>query len=744
MDHAVAAHSNLWMDTESHNNNVDDDDNVNDGDDDRVRGAQETSGDDQDQDGTGPRHLPHEVAAAILDQLDAADAQRCLVEVNLFGLGDPHGEAVRQRCMRTKKRLLVRRGDTRALCYLAARGARFHMGHVRVAATHGHEDTVRWLLASGARDTPGCGAIESAAAGGHTGVLSCLLEAGRARQPRAGVLRAALLAATLGGHRDAARLLSDALGAAPEPMMLMAAALGGDLAAVQGLLTAHPRWTHLCARVDFGRIVVLASSDQWPQSEWTPFWRHPCARRLAGVGPAPRIYGDPPEGRAPRRLDLIGAACVSGNVDAVRVLWAAGAGVRDTWRDNLATWAALGSSRDALAFVASKRAEIERAHGDMAPGRMRTDDVLKTAATSRDMDLVRLAWTLFDHPRPHTTYFIWSGGVDMARFAIDNGLVASVAERARLMANAALNDGATAAYLIQHHADELGRGLAAMRTCLPRSVEAARLLSDRGLVVFTPKTVMRAISALRIGVVRYLVMERGLGMAPVARCRPARFAHIVPPPEPDADGLCWPPSSLRYLFRYADAELVGCLLDRCADPAERAHHTDVALCASVAFGRVDLFDALLARRTADPIARPLVFETPYHGHPWMRLDGVLLGRLVAALGAQGVDFARCNLLPWLGKRCLPAVEDLCRRGLYDPAPECARVQDASGHPWSLVRPSVADAAVSSRRAIEWLAARGMRLNRLCPATCSMCRNARDRRPPPSPAAPTPSSAHDGP
>nr|UMO78785.1 Ankyrin repeat domain containing protein [Pandoravirus belohorizontensis] len=720
MDHAAVAHNNFC-----------------------APGAQETGGgaDDQDQDGTGPRHLPHEVAAAILDQLDAADAQRCLVEVNLFGLGDPHGEAVRQRCTRTKKRLLARRGDTRALCYLAARGARFHMGHVRVAATHGHEDAVRWLLANGAHDTPGCGAIESAAAGGHTGVLSCLLEAGRGRLARAGVLRVALLAATLGGHRDAARLLSGALGEAPEPVMLMAAALGGDLATVQDLLAAHPRWARLCAHADFGRIVVLAS-DQWPQSEWTPFWRHPCARRLADVGPAPRIYGDPSEGRMPRRLDLIGAACVSGNVDAVRTLWAAGAGVRDTWRDNLATWAALGRSRDVMAFVASKRAEIERAHGDMAPGPMRTDDVLKTAATSRDMDLVRLAWTLFDRPRPHTTHFAWSCGVDMARFAIDNGVVVSVAERARLMANAALNDGGTAAYLIQHHADELARGLAAMRTCLPRSVEAARLLFDRGLVVFTPKTVTRAISALRIDVVRYLVVERGLGMAPVARCRPAPSARTVPPPEPDVDGLCWPPSRIQYLFRYADAQVATCLLDRCADPAERAHHTDAVLCASVAFGRVDLFDATLVRRTADLLARPLVFEMPYHGSAWLRLDGVLLGRLVAALGAQGIDFARCNLLPWLSKRSIPVVEDLCRRGLYDPAPECARVQDASGHPWPLIRPSASDALVSSRHVIEWLTARGMRLTRLCPASCSMCRNAHDRRPPPSAqAAPTPSSAH---
>lgn len=738
MDHDDAAYNDLQMDTEGHNNNDDD----NNDDDVGTPGVQETGGGD-DQDSTGPRHLPHEVAAVILDRLDAADAQRCLVEVNLFGLNDPHGEAARQRCMRTKKRLLVRHGDTHALCYLAARGARFHMGHVRVAATHGHEDTVRWLLANGARDTPGCGAIESAAAGGHTGVLSCLLAAGRERPTRTGVLRAALLAATLGGHRDATRLLSDALGAAPEPMVLMAAALGGDLATVQGLLAAHPRWAHLCAHATFGRIIVPAS-DQWPQSEWTPFWRHPCARRLAGVGPAPRIYGDPPGERAPRRLDLIGAACVSGNVDAVRVLWAAGVGVRDTWRDNLATWAALGSSRDVLAFVASKRAEIECAHGDMAPGPMRTDDVLKTAAISRDMDLVRLAWTLFDRPRPRDTHFIRSSGVDMARFVIDNDVVASVAERARLMANAALNDGDTAAYLIRHHADELAHGLAAMRTCLPRSVEAARLLFDRGLVVFTPETVMHAIRALRIDVVRYLVVERGLGMAPVARCRPAPPGHALPTPEPDADGLCWPPSKLRYLFRYTDAELIGCLLDRCADPAERAHHTEAALCASVAFGRTDLFDALLARRAADPLARPLVFEMPYHSHPWMRLDGVLLGRLVAALAVQGIDFAQCNLLPWLGKRCLPAAEDLCRRGLYDPAPECARVQDGKGHPWLLIRPRVSGALVSSRAVIEWLAARGMRLARLCPASCSICRNARDGRPPSSPVASTSSCAHEEP
>lgn len=693
-------------------------------------GTQETSGgDDQDRDGTGPRHLPHEVAAVILDQLDAADAQRCLVEVNLFGLSDPHGEAVRQRCMRTKKRLLVRRGDTHALCYLAARGARFHMGHVRVAAAHGHEDAVRWLLANGAHDTTGCGAIESAAAGGHTGVLSRLLEAVRTRPVRAGVLRAALLAATLGGHRDAARLLSDTLAAAPEPMVLMAAALGGDLATVQDLLAAHPQWARLCAHTTYGRIVVLAS-DQWHQSEWTPFWRHPCARRLADAGPVPYVRGDPQGGRVPRRLDLIGAACVSGNVDAVRALWAAGAGVRDTWRDNLATWAALGSSRDVLAFVASKRAEIECAHGDTAPGPMRTDDVLRTAAISRDVDLVRLAWTLFDRPRSHVTYFAWSCGIDMARFAIDNDVVVSVAERARLMANAALNDGATAAYLIRHHADELARGLAATRNCLPRSAEAARLLFDRGLVVFTPQTVTRSISALLTDVVRYLVVERGLGMAPVVRCMQHQwFARALPPPEPDADGLCWPPSRLQYLFRYADAELAGCLLDRCVDPAERAHHTDAALCASVAFGRTDLFDALLARRTADSLARPLVFELPYHGHAWMRLDGVLLGRLVAALGAQGIDFARCNLLPWLGKRCVPVAEYLCRRGLYDPAPECARVQDASGHPWPLVRTSVADALVSSRRVVEWLAARGLWLARLCPASCSNCRNARDGRPP---------------
>lgn len=673
----------------------------------------------------GPRHLPHEVATLVLDRLGAIDAQKCLLDVNVFGLADPRTEAARQRCMRTKKAVLVRRGDMRALCYLAARGTRFHMRHVQVAAAHGHVDAVKWLLAQGVQGTRGCGAIESAAAGGHTNVLSCLLAHDCPRSVHKGTLRAALLTATLYGHRDAANLLSNALDTAPEPMMLLVAALAGDVVVIESLLAAHPHWARLCAHVDFCHL-TLEASDQWVPSTWSVFWNHRCARQMVAVGHTlrPRVHAAPFWGRpTTRRLDLVGAACVSGNVDAVRALWAAGAGARDAWCEHLAAWAALGGNSDVLAFVASKRVEIERAGSDDAgPGSMRVSEVLKAAAISRGVGLVQLAWTLFDRPHPHDVHFLWRHGTDLMRFALDNDVV-NFAARARLAASGALCDADMAAYLIQHHRDQLADVLSVVRPWRLKSVEAARLLFDHGLVTFTAEDVTRAIIGTRIDVVRYLVDERGLGMAPANRCRPDLLAHVPPTPEPDADGLCRLPSILVHICRQADVGLIGCLLDRCLDPAERAHHVDAVLCASVAFGRSDLFEAMLARRAADPTPRTLIFSTPIYSHPLCRLSRPLFERLVVALGTQGIDFGYCYLLPRIGKRCLPIVDDLCRRGLYDPTTECAHLKDASEHPPALVSRSIrcTVTAVFSRAVIAWLAARGVYLARIGSGSCALCR-----------------------
>ncbi|QBZ80992.1 hypothetical protein pclt_cds_395 [Pandoravirus celtis] len=441
----------------------------------------------------------------------------------------------------------------------------------------------------------------------------------------------------------------------------------------------------------------------------------------------PRVDGAPGwERPTTRRLDLVGAACVSGNVDAVRTLWEAGAGVLGAWCDHLATWAALGGSRDVLAFIASKRAEIERAgDGDAELRSMRVDEVLKAAAISRDVDLVQLAWTLFDRPRPHDVRFLSRHGTDLVRFALDNDVV-NLAARAKLVASAAMRDADTTAYLIQHHRDQLGDVLSPGHIWRPESAEAARLLFDHGLVAFTAEDVTHAIREVRTDVVRYLVDERGLGMMPERRCHPAVLTRMLPStPEPEADGHCRPPSLVIHNCRQADVGFIRRLLDRFVDPAERAHHTDAVLCASVAFDRSDLFEAMIARRAADPTPRTLVFGTPVYSHPTCRLSRPLFERLVVALGAQGIDFRCCCLLPRIGKKCLPIVDDLCRRGLYDPTIECAHLKDASEHPPALVNPNCTVTAVFSRAVIAWLAARGVCLAPIDSGSCAICRGSCD-------------------
>lgn len=274
----------------------------------------------------GPAVLPPEVVALVLDVLPDADDVAACITSGVFRAADD--EALRQRCRRTKKRDLVRVGDTGALAYTCARrGVRFEWSDAVVAASSGHVETLNWLWTRASKGHP-CDILSRAASHGHVEVVRWLLrQEGNGNRWTDAQINRAIVAALSEGHDAVVDYLCETNGAACTPAALATAVVHGRLSMAKMLHGLNPR---------HARAIDAGTADLYDMI--TP--RH-----------NPALHGIGWRGRG-----LFDLACVSGHLGTVEFVWQSG---HNGCTSRVLMCAAGGRNPDVVRFVALNRDAIE-------------------------------------------------------------------------------------------------------------------------------------------------------------------------------------------------------------------------------------------------------------------------------------------------------------------------------------------------------------------------------------------------
>ncbi|AVK76738.1 Ankyrin repeat domain containing protein [Pandoravirus macleodensis] len=273
-----------------------------------------------------PTTLPPEIVAHILDALpDMDDAAACIASGVFCAAGD---EALRQRCRRTKKRDLVRAGDTETLAYMhARRGARFEWSDAVLAASSGHMEALRWLWTHARKGHP-CDILTHAAHNGHVEVVQWLLEQQKGGNQWTDVqINQAIIAAVSEGHDAVVGYLCETNSTACTPAALATAVVHGRLSIAKMLYDLNPSHAHA---IDAGAADL--------HNMIAP--RHNTG--LNGIGWRDR--------------GLFDLACISGHLDMVEFVWQT---EHNGCTPRILMCAAGGRNPDVVRFVARNRDAIE-------------------------------------------------------------------------------------------------------------------------------------------------------------------------------------------------------------------------------------------------------------------------------------------------------------------------------------------------------------------------------------------------
>ncbi|WBR14222.1 Ankyrin repeat protein [Pandoravirus kuranda] len=617
----------------------------------RRRKRPRTDGDSPDL--CGPAVLSPEIVALVLDALlEASDVAACIAS-GVFRAADD--EALRQRCRRTKKRDLIRAGDTEALAYMRARrGARFEWSHAVTAASSGRLEALRWIWVHADKGYP-CDILSHAARHGHIDVVQWLLQQADHRWTDIQINRA-IVAAVSEGHGALVDYLCETNGVVCTPAALATAVVHGRLSIAKMLHRLNP--TH-------ARAINAGTADLYDMI--TP--RHNPG--LHGIGWRDR--------------GLFDLACVSGHLATVEFVWQS---EHNKCTRRILMCAAGGRNPDVVRFVARNRDAIEARVASSDPqGVVCAIDsdptrVLMIAIPSGDVPTLVALRELF--PAVGSAYM---GG--LLYLTNDRDMVSFVlAHTGHPDCHAADIDLAAALGVAPNH--PLPQHQSIGRLDLQTVRYACEIRGYRP----TAADLLDSVSSLNMDVTRYLCDQHGLRSACIGDLV-ANGADRHTIAAALADDL---------VARAVDTgriETIRCALDAwLADRQHEVYHIDAGLSRAISRHREDdrhrIVEYLLGRRrrlSASERAKPMVLA----GNGVLRVPVDMLERLHSEWDVD-ID-ALVAYDDCIGSASVPAVEWARQRGHDIIAMRHAQILSALV--W-------AAAERGERRLVEWFAARGWR------------------------------------